>query len=343
MELLTREQSREQVFERDNGKCVICHQPAQDSHHIMERRLFPDGGYYINNLVSLCAEHHVAAETTTLSPEELRAAAGILEIVLPPHLYDDEIYTKWGDGVRPDGMRTKGELFYDESVQKILERGGVLDLYLPYVKYPRTFHLPDSPNALLAKDDKILKDYSQFLGQEIVASVKYDGENATLYDDYYHARSINMPSHPSQTWLKNFHANMKYNIPRGWRLCCENMFAKHSIHYHNLPSYILLFSIWNEQNECLSWDDTLEWSELLNIPVVKQLYRGIWDEDILKRLCPTNIDGDECEGFVVRNVKSFPYKMFRNNTGKWVRQGHVPEHAINWRSGPIIKNELRSK
>ena len=35
--LLTRDQFREAVFARDNHKCVFCHQPAVDAHHILER------------------------------------------------------------------------------------------------------------------------------------------------------------------------------------------------------------------------------------------------------------------------------------------------------------------
>jgi hypothetical protein len=37
--LLTRDEFREGVFERDNHKCVICGATAQDAHHILERRI----------------------------------------------------------------------------------------------------------------------------------------------------------------------------------------------------------------------------------------------------------------------------------------------------------------
>ena len=44
--LITRDDFRQSVFERDSHRCVICGEPAKDAHHILERRLFPDGGYY---------------------------------------------------------------------------------------------------------------------------------------------------------------------------------------------------------------------------------------------------------------------------------------------------------
>jgi 5-methylcytosine-specific restriction endonuclease McrA len=38
--LMTRNEFRQAVFERDNYRCVICGDPAVDAHHIIERRLF---------------------------------------------------------------------------------------------------------------------------------------------------------------------------------------------------------------------------------------------------------------------------------------------------------------
>lgn len=52
--LLTRDDFREFVFKRDNHKCVVCGEPAVDAHHILERRLFHDSGYYLDNGASLC-------------------------------------------------------------------------------------------------------------------------------------------------------------------------------------------------------------------------------------------------------------------------------------------------
>src|SRR5438132_10064447 len=94
--LLSRNAFRAGVFARDDRKCVVCERAAVDAHHLIERRLWPDGGYYLDNGVSLCAVHHKMAEETLISPEELRQLAGITRIVLPPHLDRDERWTKWG-------------------------------------------------------------------------------------------------------------------------------------------------------------------------------------------------------------------------------------------------------
>lgn len=51
--LLSRDEFRESVFARDRYKCIFCGKQAEetpegklDAHHIIERRLWSDGGYY---------------------------------------------------------------------------------------------------------------------------------------------------------------------------------------------------------------------------------------------------------------------------------------------------------
>lgn len=342
MNLMDRDRFRDTVFYRDKHKCVI-HKDisAQDAHHITERRLWENGGYYVENGASLCAQCHLEAEMTVLSCDEIRAAAGIDQIVLPEHLYPDYNYDKWGNIILDNGNRLKGELFYDESVQKILGKGKVLDKFIEYVKYPRTYHLPWS--ASRTQDDRTLASVKHFDGRYVIVTVKMDGENTTLYPDYMHARSIDSESHPSQSWVRNFQGQMGYNIPGGWRVCGENLFAKHSIRYKNLSSYFMCFSIWNKYNRCLSWIDTLEWAKLLDIEVVSTLYEGIWDEykirslyDYYEGMWNDNI----MEGYVVRVADSFGYGEFRTSVAKYVRKDHVKETVHNWKHQRIVKNEL---
>src|SRR3954471_24725759 len=99
--LLTRDAFREAVFARDKGKCLLCPAPAADAHHIIERRLWPDGGYYLSNGASLCQTHHLAAEMTMVSCDQIREAAGIAKVHLPEDMYEDEIYDKWGNILLP--------------------------------------------------------------------------------------------------------------------------------------------------------------------------------------------------------------------------------------------------
>jgi hypothetical protein len=343
-ELLDRDTFRESVLRRDSYKCVICGRgDPLDAHHILERRLWDDGGYYLSNGATLCDDRdgsigcHKKAERTVLSCQEIRSAAGISRVLLPDHLYRDNVYDKWANIVMPDGSRIKGELFHDESVQKVLGAGGVLPLFRDRVKYPRTYHLPWSPG--LTDDDRVLDDTSVFEGRRVIVTEKMDGENTTMYRDYIHARSLDSANHPSRGWVKNLHAQIQASIPQNWRICGENLFAKHTLRYEALPSYFMVFSIWDEYNKCLSWDETIEYAAVLELEVVPVIFDGIWDEKLVRNF-EKSLNLDEHEGYVVRLADSFSYGAFRNSVAKFVRKQHVGT-AHNWLMQQVVKNELR--
>lgn len=335
--LLTRDSFRENVFKRDQYKCVNCKNEGQDAHHLLERRLFDDGGYYLDNGVTLCGECHIKAEQTILSVDDLREKAGIINIILPEHLYADQVYDKWGNAILPNGTRVIGELYEDESVQKILTSGGVLNTFTNYIKYPRTYHLPNS-NA--TKDDKTLENDSQFQNKEVVASLKYDGENCTWYNDYMHARSINSGSHESRNLVKGLWAQKAWQLSEGMRVCGENMYAKHTVYYDNLPSYFMMFSIWDKL-KCLSWKETLEYAELLEIETVPVIFEGKYN---LKEI---NSEFEKYkanhEGYVIRLSDEFTYGNFRKSVAKFVQpefRNQVNEAHGHWISKKIIPNQL---
>lgn len=339
MKLLSRDDFRNGVFERDKHTCVFCDAPAADAHHILERRLWPDGGYYLSNGASVCNFHHIECEKTTISVEEVRDACGITKATLPPHLYSDQIYDKWGNVILPNGQRLKGELFFDESVQKILGKGGVLDLFTDYMKYPRTYHLPWSQG--MNDDDRMMPSTDAFIGRRVIVTEKMDGENTTMYPDYIHARSVTSEGNESRSWVSNFRATIGHNIPDRWRVCGENMYAEHSISYNNLDTYFYGFSIWDDKNTCLSWDDTIEWFELLDITPVPILYDGIYNESLIKSLWDES-RRNVTEGYVLRIADSFEMHQFRTSCGKFVRKNHI-QTGDHWLFNKrLVVNKLKS-
>jgi len=342
--LLDRDTFRESVFERDGHKCVICQDPVKDAHHIIERRLFKNGGYFMANGASLCEKHHLQAEMTVLSCDTIRAAAGITIVVLPEHFYEDVEYDKWGNEILRNGTRIKGELFEDESVQKILKAGNVLGEFTNRVKYARTYHLPWSPG--MNRDDRMMTDAGIFEGQRVMIMEKMDGENTTMMKDIIHARSLDTDSHPSRNWVKNLWAQIGYQLPDDWRLCGENLFAKHAIHYtrangNALQSFFLAFSMWNDRNICLDWDETLEWFELLGLVTPTIFYDGIYDYDYIQDLNKKmETNPNTIEGYVIRLTREYHYSEFRDVCGKYVRKNHVQNNHGHWSTQKIIKNEL---
>lgn len=210
-----------------------------------------------------------------------------------------------------------------------------------YYKYPRTPHLPWSPGA--TSDDKIRSDLSPFEKKTVVVSLKMDGECTTMYPDYVHARSINSADHPSRHFVKGLHSQVKWVIPEGLRICGENMFAKHSIHYTDLEAYFLVYSIWNKTH-CLGWYATEYWAKRVELTLVPVIWVGEWSykHDMQKMLTELfEPYADTHEGYVVRTYDGFKAEDFGLYVAKYVRKGHVQTDE-HWLNQPIVKNLLKS-
>jgi RNA ligase len=205
------------------------------------------------------------------------------------------------------------------------------------LKYPRTPHLPWSPGA--GGDDTVLGSARQFAGQEVIVTEKLDGENTTLYRRGLHARSLDPRPHPSRDWVKGLQGQLGYLIPEGWRVCGENLYARHSLAYDELESYFYLFSVWDATNTALSWDETLRWADTLKVPTPPQLWRGVWDESAVRGL---RLDESRVEGYVVRTVAGFAYADFQQRIGKYVRRGHVQTDQ-HWMHAEVVPNGLKGE
>jgi hypothetical protein len=311
---MERDAFREAVFARDGNQCVVpwCDHYAVDAHHLMERALWKDGGYHPDNGVSVCTGHHKEAEENLLSPDDLRKWAGITKVILPEGLDENQEYDKWGR-----------------------------------VKYPRTLHLPWSPGR--TEDDKVLDNLDGFEGREIVVLEKMDGENTTIRRDGTHARSLDTGYHPTRTWVRNLQGKMGWEIPEGWRICGENLQGKHAIAYSGLPSFFLVFSIWDDRNRCMSWDHTVHYCDMLGLTTVPVIWRGDADDffgwNIVHNLHNGKLGNSPAfseimEGYVVRVADEFEYSDFSTHVGKYVRADHVDPAARHWKTGATEFNEL---
>lgn len=206
------------------------------------------------------------------------------------------------------------------------------------VKYPRTPHLPWSPGR--SPDDLVVASLHRFRKEPVVVTEKRDGENTTLYADGLHARSTDSRHHPSRSWVKQLHASIRHQIPDGWRICGENLYARHSIAYTDLALFFEVFSVWNGANVCLAWETTLDFCRRLGLQTVPEIYRGPWDEALLRRI-PQTSDLTSFEGYVVRVAGAFEFGDFPKCVAKWVRAGHVQTDE-DWLRQPVVPNLLRS-
>jgi predicted kinase len=199
--------------------------------------------------------------------------------------------------------------------------------------YPRTPHLPWSPGA--SADDVRVADLDGLRGRDVVVTEKLDGENTTLYADGVHARSLDSAHHPSRSWVKGLQGRIGARLPAGWRICGENVYARHSVEYAGLESWFYGFSVW-DGDRCLDWDRTARFLREVGVPVPPVLWRGVFDERALRRL---RVDPARQEGFVVRTAEGFPLAEFGRRVAKWVRAHHVRTDA-HWMTAPVVPNGL---
>ncbi|MBR4589163.1 MAG: hypothetical protein IKO36_00750 [Bacteroidaceae bacterium] len=109
---LSREDFKKYGFARTNGKCCVpnCNEQAVDAHHIMDRSLWKNGGYYLSNCAPVCNKHHIDCENGYYTPLELINFCNIKlsEIKNPDKLdwitdeeyleyFESGLINKWGE------------------------------------------------------------------------------------------------------------------------------------------------------------------------------------------------------------------------------------------------------
>lgn len=75
----------------------------------------------------------------------------------------------------------------------------------------------------------------------------------------------------------------------------------------------------------------------IGIIPVKELYRGIYDEDIIKSI---KINEDTQEGYVIRLTDSFKYSDFDISLAKYVRKNHVVTDT-HWMNNKVKTNGIK--
>jgi len=136
--LLTREKFNAICLERDGSACVCCGSEQNVTvHHIMERKLWLDGGYYDFNGVTICPRCHILAEAGFVLPEELWLAIG--------EHFDDELY--------PVGLDTSAD--YDKWGQELI--------YVTYAEEAnRTFDKVQECERLVVKpNDRFVEKFEK--------------------------------------------------------------------------------------------------------------------------------------------------------------------------------------
>lgn len=197
-------------------------------------------------------------------------------------------------------------------------------------KYPRTPHLTWSNYK---RTNNFVTEDQSFLNNRVIVTDKVDGVNVTLDSQRIVYKSLSPSQHPCKNWMTNYWNIIQHKIPHNIRVSGINCFAKVNVHYTSLPSYFIAFAAW-DNTTCLSWDESVEIFNTLNMSHVKVLYDGSFDKYIMKELSKS-----VKMGYVLRNADEFNLIDFNKNIGKYV---HIPNNVdlSEWIKMPVTPNIL---
>lgn len=379
---MSRKSFRQTCVERDGGECIVpwCQSSvtiepdgAGEVHHIIERELWPNGGYLPRNGVCVCNHHHRMAERDEIPPQAFWRWAGTERPVVPrpgergqnkTHVHVDEKVTlldidKWGDsfGTPP--------------------HAGLRDFH----KYPSTRHLlplywqseRGTADERTGRDDTGMTSVETLLDIPLVVTVKMDGSNAMLVkdtDEPVRARNGKDAEHVSFDHLKSeyWDRNVYENLPEHLQVFGENMYAKHSIHYgcpHDgcgggcdaappVNDIFLVFGVFDTRyNLWLSWPETQQVADEIGFPTTPVIYGPVFDIPSFKGggqveqqfLDYMTQQGEEAvdeghEGIIVRSMYPFHYGQFPRKLGKFVRPNHVTTDE-HWMFQETVRNVVQ--
>ena len=215
-------------------------------------------------------------------------------------------------------------------------------------KYPRTHHVPFSPNSV--NPNHKLAATTHLLNKELVFTEKMDGSNTSLEQTGVYARTHSTTAtHEQHDPVKALHASIKLLIPAHIQLFGETLYAKHSIYYDNLPSYFMLFGVRNVRDEYWeAWKAVEEWAKKIGVPTVPVMLHGNFSSETSLRKTieslakPPSACGNTKEGVVFRVESGFTDAEFKDSIAKWVRKDHV-QSSNHWTNDKVVKNLLKGK
>lgn len=376
---MSREKFRQHCVERDDGQCVVpdCHEqvtPSPDGpgevHHIIERKLWTNGGYIPRNGVSICNEHHRLAERNIIPPQAFwrqlveNADKGGMYVPLPRDVHRGVSHATESDTV---GVWTDAENVPEFAVDKW---GEPLDAppwteHRDYIKYPSTRHLPWSHER--DDDDTAHEQVDNFVEVPLVATIKMDGGNAMLVkdtDNPIRARNGRQADKEHFDMAKQWYweNNLYSKIPEYLQIFGEWLYAKHSIHYGcdcnepcedvgpALRDYFQVFGIYDTRfGLWLGWHETMEIAGEIGLTMAPRAdvsYEiGEFDNsqhfwDYAYQLSQSVVE-DGHEGIVIRSAYPFHYGQIERRLGKYVRPGHVKDGEEHWSNRETVQNRLQ--
>lgn len=231
-----------------------------------------------------------------------------------------------------------------------------------FVKYPRTPHLFGSSGT---DDDKRLGAAASqrfLVDPSLIVEEKLDGTNVGLHFSadgelllQCRGHLITEGMHPQydlfKQWATVKRPILEDRLEARFLLFGEWLYARHSVHYRQLPHYFFEFDIYDkEQGVFLSLERRMERLEGLGVPTVPVIHRGVLERELLSSLVgPSRFDSQFENPATGRTDTLMEGLYFRTEadglvTGraKFVRPEFVErlKQSIHWQQQILVPNTL---
>ncbi len=233
--------------------------------------------------------------------------------------------------------------------------------YGDFVKYPRTPHLFGSRGT---SDDKHLgeRESVRLLADDsLIVEEKIDGTNVGIHfadgEMFLQCRGhlITEGMHPQydlfKQWTMVKRGELEDRLAHRFILYGEWMYARHSIHYRELPHYFFEFDVYDKDEEqFLDFDQRMELLDGAGIETVPVVHRGVLKRSQLDALIGpsafgsafdnplTGLTDDLMEGLYFRTEQDGVV----NRRAKFVRPEFVEKikQSVHWQQQTLLPNEL---
>ena len=179
---------------------------------------------------------------------------------------------------------------------------------IQHIKHPSTPYLDISQTA----NEKVVVTQS-FIGERVTITEKMDGEITSIYPDgSFHARSLDSGAAWQRDVIHSYLPSIVSAMRYDEHFVFENMYAKHTIEYDDLESYLyLLYVVRN--GFVISYEQTRMIASKIGLVMPRVLLSGVFRSANNVLLMKSYR-----EGFVLRVNRSFPYAKLGEFTGKYV-------------------------
>lgn len=232
-----------------------------------------------------------------------------------------------------------------------------------FIKYPRTPHLFGSKGT---DDDKHLDEAEsdRFIANEsLIVEEKIDGTNVGIHftsdgEMVLQCRGhlITEGMHPQYDLFKQWAAVKRFvlevRLEDRFILFGEWVYARHSVHYRQLPHYFFEFDIYDKDDEAfLGLEHRLGLIEALGIETVPVLHKGPLGRDELSQLIGPSLFDSQFENPVTKRTDNLMEGLYLrteaddkvSGRAKFVRPEFVEKvkQSTHWQHQALVPNVLK--